>query len=77
MQRKRNKDEIKFFYRGTNLPNDLIITSVKLKGEIKNKDIIEKKQTELIEKKNYLNQVKLKLVVALLKILAKIKKLGS
>ena len=44
-------DEIKFLYRGTNLPNDLIITSVTLKGEIKNKDIIEKKQFSFIEKK--------------------------
>ena len=50
-EKEINSDEIKFLYRGTNLPNDLIITSVTLKGEIKNKDIIEKKQFSFIEKK--------------------------
>ena len=40
-----------FFYRGSNLPKDLIITSVKLKGIVKPKNLIEKKQTEYIELK--------------------------
>ena len=45
------RDEIKFFYRGSNLPNELIITSVKLKGKKQLKEIIEKKQNDFIQKK--------------------------
>ncbi len=46
-----NKEDIKFLYRGTNLPDDLIIISAKLKGKIGKKDEIEKKQIDLIERK--------------------------
>ena len=46
---KRN--EIDFFYRGTNLSNRFIIISAKFKGKIKEKKIIEKIQNELVEKK--------------------------
>ena len=45
------KEDIKFLYRGTNLPNDLIITSAKLKGTVSVKEKIEKKQLDLVEKK--------------------------
>ena len=45
------KQDIKFLYRGTNLPKDLIIISVKLQGIIEEKSEIEKKQNNLIEKK--------------------------
>ena len=48
---KINRDDIKFLYRGTNLSNDLIITSAKFRGIFKNKNEIEKKQSQLIEKK--------------------------
>lgn len=44
-------EDIKFLYRGTNLPNDLIIISAKLKGSVGKKDEIEKKQFSLIERK--------------------------
>jgi len=44
-------ENIKFFYRGTNLSEELIIISAKLKGSIIDKSIIEKKQSELIERK--------------------------
>ena len=44
-------EDIKFLYRGTNLPKNLIIISVKLNGKISNKNKIEKKQIELISKK--------------------------
>ncbi len=44
-------EEIKFVYRSANLPKNLIITSVKLKGKKTVKDIIEKKQKFLINKK--------------------------
>ena len=49
--REITRNEIEFYYRGTNLSKDLIITSVKLKGKIKPKGMIEKIQNELIEKK--------------------------
>ena len=45
------KDDIKFLYRGTNLSQELIITSAKLRGVIKKKEEIEKKQNSLIEMK--------------------------
>ena len=45
------RDEVKFFYRGSNLPNELIITSVRLKGKKQLTEIVEKKQNDLIQKK--------------------------
>ena len=45
------KKDIKFLYRGTNLPDNLIIISAKLKGFLSNKDEVSKKQTALIERK--------------------------
>ena len=47
------KEDIKFLYRGSNLHNDLIIISAKLKGITSEKEKIEKKQSEFIEKKKY------------------------
>ncbi len=46
-----SKKDINFFYRGTNLRSDLIITSAKLQGLIGKRNEIEKKQNDLIEKK--------------------------
>ena len=51
VEKEIKSDEMKFFYRGTNLSDQLIITSVKLKGEIKSKETIELKQNQFIEKK--------------------------
>ena len=45
------REDIKFSYRGNNLPDDLIIISAKLKGSISKKEEIEKKQSELLERK--------------------------
>ena len=45
------RDDIKFFYRGTNLPLEYIIISAKLKGKIKSKSTIEEKQNNFIMKK--------------------------
>ena len=50
-EKEIKSDQIKFSYRGTNLPNGLIITSVKLKGSKTPKEIIEKKQNNFIRKK--------------------------
>ncbi len=45
------RQDVKFFYRGTDLPKDLIITSVKLEGKTSPRSLIEKKQNEMIKKK--------------------------
>ena len=45
------KEDINFSYRGTDLPEDLIVISAKLKGIARKKEEIEKKQTYLINKK--------------------------
>ena len=50
-EKEIRRDEIKFFYRGNNLSERLIITSAKLQGKIESKEIIEKKQKEYIDKK--------------------------
>ena len=44
-------DQINFFYRGSSLPNDLIVLSAKFKGLPDKKDAIQKRQNLLIEKK--------------------------
>ncbi len=45
------KEDIKFLYRGTNLKDDLIIVSAKLKGSKGKREEIGKLQSKLIEKK--------------------------
>ena len=50
-EQELGREQIKFVYRGSNLPNNLIITSVKLRGSISDKELIAKKQIELIERK--------------------------
>ena len=45
------RDEIEFFYRGTNLQTNFIITSAKLKGKLKSKELVKKKQNEFMSKK--------------------------
>ena len=50
-EKEMKREDIKFFYRGTNLTNQFIITSVKLKGKIQSKESIEKLQNDLIHKK--------------------------
>ncbi len=51
IEKEVKRDEIQFLYRGSNLPNKMIITSVKLRGTTGKKEEIEKKQKFLIEKK--------------------------
>ena len=45
------KEDINFVYRGNNLSEDLIIISAKLKGSLDKKEIIEKKQSDLVLRK--------------------------
>ena len=70
------KEDINFYYRGCDLPNDLIILSAKFYGEQLISELVQKKQLELIEKKKFLNQVKSRLVVVHLKI-QKTQRLGN
>lgn len=53
-------NDIKFFYRGTSLPSNIIITSVKIKGKSSSKQSIEKIQNDMIERKKLSqpNQIK-------------------
>ena len=50
-EKEINREEIKFCYRGSNLPKNFIILSAKLKGISSSKAFIEKKQNQLIQKK--------------------------
>ena len=53
-------NQIKFFYRGCNLKENLIILSAKFKGQLGNRKNIEEKQMELIKRKkdSQPNQIK-------------------
>ena len=50
-KKKIKKDEIKFYYRGTDLPKDYIILSATLKGTISSKKLIIRKKEELVQRK--------------------------
>ena len=50
-EKEIKNDEIKFYYRGTNLPKNYIILSAILKGTVSSKELITKKQEELIFRK--------------------------
>ena len=68
------KEDIKFSYRGTNLPNDLIIISAKFQGSIGKKEDIEKRQKNLIEKKKLSQPSQIKTCGSTFKNLSKDKK---
>ena len=70
------REDIKFIYRGTNLPADLIILSANLRADPGDKNLIQEKIKNFSQKKKKPNQVKLKLVEVPLKI-QKIKKPGN
>tara|TARA_B100001093_G_C26796937_1_gene1001553 strand:+ start:28 stop:936 length:909 start_codon:yes stop_codon:yes gene_type:complete len=50
-EKEIKKKEIKFHYRGTDIPNDYIILSAVLKGNVSSKTLIATKQKKLIERK--------------------------
>ena len=59
LEKEIHRDQIKFEYRGTNLPKDCIILSAKLKGSTIKKDLIEKNRMILLKtKKTQPNQIK-------------------
>ena len=69
-----NKKDIKFSYRGSNLPKDLLITSVKFKGSIGKKGDIETKQLEYIERKKITQPSQIKTCGSTFKNISKEKK---
>tara|TARA_A100001015_G_scaffold205174_1_gene229394 strand:- start:3027 stop:3932 length:906 start_codon:yes stop_codon:yes gene_type:complete len=68
------KEDIEFEYRGTNLSSDLIIISAKLKGSFEKKELIEKKQLNLIERKKKSQPSKIKTCGSTFKNISKNKK---
>jgi len=50
-EKEIKNDEIEFYYRGTDLPKNYIILSARFKGTVSSKQLIEKKQNELIQRK--------------------------
>ena len=50
-EKEIKNNEISFYYRSTNLPENYVILSAILRGKISSKKLIEKKQEELIQKK--------------------------
>ncbi len=59
-EKEIKKDEIEFYYRGTNLPINYIILSATLRGKVSEKKFITKKQEEFIQRKkeSQPNQIK-------------------
>ena len=55
-----NKDDVKFFYRGNNLPKDLIVLSAVFEGRPLNKREIESRQMKLINQKKESQPSKIK-----------------
>ena len=51
VEKEIKREDIEFFYRGTNLSSQYIITAVKFKGKPAPKKIIEKTQNTMIERK--------------------------
>ena len=58
IEKEIKREEIEFYYRGTNLSNKFIITSVIMRGSLGVKEKIEKKQIDFIERKSSRNLVK-------------------
>ncbi len=50
-EKEIKNDDIEFFYRGTNIPENYIILSAVLKGTISSKELIEKKEEKFIQQK--------------------------
>ena len=50
-EKEIKREEINFFYRGSNISEDYLILSAKLKGELSSQESIKKKQEEFIERK--------------------------
>ena len=51
IEKEISSDKIKLSYRSSNLPKNFIILSAKLRGVISSKEIVQRRQSELIKKK--------------------------
>ena len=60
VEKEIKREDIEFFYRGTNLPSQYIITAVKFKCKPAPKKIIEKTQNTMIERKKISQPSKVK-----------------
>ncbi len=60
IEKEIKKNEIKFYYRGTNISENYIIISAILKGNRSSKELVQKKQEELILKKKEAQPSKIK-----------------
>ena len=63
-----DRKDIKFHYRGTNLPKNILIISAKLIGKRSSMKSVADITNDFIQRKNYLNHRALKHAVVLLKI---------
>ena len=68
------KEDINYVYRGNNLSKDLIIISAKLKGALDKKEKIEKKQSDLVQRKKLSQPSKIKTCGSTFKNISKEKK---
>jgi UDP-N-acetylmuramate dehydrogenase len=59
-EREIKKNEIKFHYRGSNLPKNFIILSAVLQGSSSSKELVSKKQEDMIKKKKISQPNKIK-----------------
>ena len=60
IEKEIKNDQISFYYRGTNIPKNYIILSAILKGTVSSKQLISKKQDELIQRKKKTQPSKIK-----------------
>ena len=68
------REAINFVYRGNNLSKDLIIISAKLRGSLDKKEKIEKKQSDLVQRKKLSQPSKIKTCGSTFKNISKEKK---
>ena len=68
------KEDINFVYRGNNLSKDLIIISAKFKGSLDKKEKIEKRQSDLVQRKKLSQPSKIKTCGSTFKNISKEKK---
>ena len=74
LEKEIKKEDIKFLYRGNNLSEDIIIISAKFKGLLDNKDNIQRKQSDFIERKKLTQPSQIKTCGSTFKNISKNKK---
>ncbi len=59
-EKELQRDEINFFYRGSNISDEYLILSAKLKGVLSSKKLISKKQEEFTKRKKESQPIRIK-----------------